>query len=116
MPLIRLETSARLADEAKARLAAQLSGLGAELLGKPEQYVMVVVADGLAMLHAGAPGPAAFLDVRSIGGLGGRTNAALAERLCQAVTAATGVPGDRTYLNFTSLRASDWGHDGGTFG
>ena len=77
---------------------------------------MVVVADGVAMLHAGKPGPAAFADVRSIGGLNGKVNGALAEKICQALEEVAHVPGDRVYLNFTSIDAASWGHDGATFG
>jgi phenylpyruvate tautomerase PptA (4-oxalocrotonate tautomerase family) len=69
MPLVRLETTEKLADEARARLCAELSRTAADLIGKPETYVMAVVTDGVTMQHAGTLGSAAFIDVRSIGGL-----------------------------------------------
>ena len=116
MPLIKLDTTERLSDEDKRRLATRLSRLGAETIGKPESYVMVAVADGVTMLHAGEPGPAAFVDVRSIGGLSGSVNRLLSEKICEALTEIAQVPGDRVYLNFTSLTAASWGHDGSTFG
>ena len=116
MPLVRLETTEALAPESKARLRAELSRAGAEVIGKPEAYVMVVIADGLTMLHAGKPGPTAFVDVRSIGGLSADVNRKLAERLCALLVKSTRIPGDRIYLNFTSVAAADWGHDGSTFG
>lgn len=116
MPLIKLDTTEKLSDKDKAALCSRLSRLCAETIGKPETYVMVSVADGLAMLHAGKPGPAAFADVRSIGGLNGRVNGALAEKICKVLEEVAHVPGDRVYLNFTSVDASAWGHDGSTFG
>jgi len=61
MPLIKLDTTERLSDEAKKTLCTKLSRICAETIGKPETYVMVAVADGLAMLHAGKPGPAATI-------------------------------------------------------
>ena len=116
MPLVRLETTEQLVPESKARLIVELSRICAETIGKPESYVMVVVADGLAMVHAGKPGPTAFIDIRSIGGLSADVNLKLSERLCALLTKTTRVPADRIYLNFTSIEATHWGHDGGTFG
>jgi phenylpyruvate tautomerase len=116
MPLIRLEMTEQLAPESRSRLCADLSRLCAEVIGKPETYVMAVVAEGLTMLHAGKSGPAAFLDIRSIGGLSADVNKKLAERLCGLLVNTTKIPGDRVYLNFTSVAATHWGHDGGTFG
>jgi phenylpyruvate tautomerase len=115
MPLLKLDTTQRLSDPDKRALCARLSRICAETLGKPEAYVMVVVADGVAMLHGGEPGPAAFADVRSIGGLSGKVNAALSERICKALHELAHVPADRVYLNFVSMEASSWGHDGATF-
>ena len=116
MPLVRLETSERLAPQDKARLCADLSRACSEIIGKPELYVMVAIHDQVSMLHAGKSGPAAFVDVRSIGGLGPDVNRALSARLCEAVGAGAHVPSERIYLNFTEVGASAWGHDGETFG
>jgi phenylpyruvate tautomerase PptA (4-oxalocrotonate tautomerase family) len=106
----------QLAPEGKARLCAELSRTCAETIGKPEAYVMAVVADGLAMSHGGRPGPTAFIDIRSIGGLSASVNKRLSERLCALVTKTAGIPGERIYLAFTDVAATHWGHDGGTFG
>jgi len=116
MPYIRLETTESVAPEQRASLCARLSRLVAQGTGKPEAYVMVVVEDGLTMLHAGAPGPAAFAEVRSIGGLSSQANRALAQGLCGLLAEALGVPGERIYLNFAEVEAGCWGHDGTTFG
>jgi len=116
MPFIKLETNAIVGADAKPALCAELSRLCAETIGKPEQYVQAAVVDGVAMVHAGAPGPAAFVDVRSIGGLSPKVCQALAEKVCALLEREVGVPGARVYLNFTDVAAAKWGHDGGTFG
>jgi len=116
MPYIKLETNATVATEAQQALCAKLSKLCAETIGKPEQYVQAAVVDGVAMVHGGAPGPAAFVDVRSIGGLSAKVCQALAEKVCATLKSALDVPGERVYLNFTDVSAAKWGHDGGTFG
>ena len=115
MPLIKLETTATFDEPRRHALCGALSRLAAEVIGKPEQYVQTIVAGGLAMLHGGAPGPAAFVEVRSIGGLSAKVNRTLAARIC-GLLAEHGIPGERVYLNFTDVSASAWGHDGATFG
>ncbi len=116
MPLVRLDTTEKLPPDRKASLCARLSRICAETIGKDEGYVMVVVADGAAMLFAGKPGPAAFVDVRSIGGLTPKVNQALAGEICALLEAERHVPPARVYLNMTDVRADHWGHDAGTFG
>ena len=116
MPLVRVEMTEKLAPDNRSTLCAELSHICAETIGKPETYVMVVVAEGLALLHGGKPGPAAFVDVRSIGGLTAEKNQQLAQKLCAALTKTAKIPGERIYLNFTDVAAAAWAHDGSTFG
>lgn len=116
MPLIRVETTEAIAGAAKQALCGKLSRLCAAATGKPEAYVMVSVIDRCAMTLAGQDGPAAFVDVRGIGGLNGTANNAISQGACALLTQACGIPGARVYLNFTSVDAGNWGHDGSTFG
>src|ERR1039458_9095158 len=68
MPLLRLETTVALTEDKQQALLASLSKIVAETIGKPQQYVMVT-ASQVAIQMSGSPGDAAFVDVRSIGGL-----------------------------------------------
>jgi len=76
----------------------------------------MVTAGSAAMLMSGAAGPAAFVDLRSIGGLSGEVNRRLAEKITQVLNEALGVPADRVFLNFTDVKSANWGWNGGTFG
>jgi hypothetical protein len=81
MPLLKLETTVVLTDEKRKALLASLSKIVAETIGKPEEYVMVAVSPA-AILMSGKPGDAAFVDLRSIGGLsGGVRVGSVSERL-----------------------------------
>ena len=115
MPLLKLETTIVVPDEKRQALLASLSQTVAGTIGKPEQYVMVTLGQA-AMLMSGKPGDAAWVDVRSIGGLSGDVNRRLAQQVCQLLQDSLGIPADRVYLNFTDVKASNWGHDGSTFG
>ena len=115
MPLLKLETTVVLADDKKKALLASLSKIVAGTIGKPEQYVMIVVSPA-AILMSGKPGDAAFVDIRSIGSLGGNVNQQLAQKIGGLLKESLGVPPDRIYLNFTDVPAGNWGWNGNTFG
>src|SRR5947209_6420248 len=108
MPLLRLETTVSLADDQKKQMLAALSELVAGAIGKPEQYVMVSL-NPANILMAGQPGHAAFVDIRSIGGLGGNVNRQLSQKICDLLKKILNVPPDRIYLNFSDIEANNWG-------
>ena len=116
MPLIRLQTSAALDDGQTAELMRDLSAAVAGALGKPESYMMVVVDGGASMLFAAADAPAAFADVRSVGGISPDQARAISARVSEILSQKAGVSADRTYLNFTGVPGAMWGFGTRTFG
>ncbi len=115
MPLLKLETTVALSDAQRQQLLASLSKLVAETIGKPEQYVMVALGPA-AIQMSGTPGDAAFVDIRSIGGLSSEVNGQLSQKVCALLTQSLRVPQNRIYLNFTDVDAGNWGWNGSTFG
>lgn len=115
MPLLKLETTVPLPDEKQKPLLAALSKAVAATIGKPEQYVMVTVSQS-AMLMSGKSGDAAFVDIRSIGGLNDETNRKLSQQICTLLKDSLGIAPERIYLNFTDVEAGNWGWNGNTFG
>ena len=115
MPLIKLETSASVSGEQATELALALSKITAGAIGKPEAYVMASVTE-TTMTMAGEPGPAAFLDVRSIGGLNQGVNRELTTQVCALMESQLGIAPDRVYVSFASSAAVDWGWNNSTFG
>jgi len=114
MPLLKLETTVSLTDEIRATLLPALSRIVAETIGKPEEYVMVT-ANQVYILMSGKPGDAAFVEVRSIGGLDGTVNRQLSQNICHLLNQSLGVPAKRVYLNFTDVQGENWGWNGNTF-
>jgi len=115
MPLLALQTSVVLSNQQRYDLLAPLSQVVAECIGKPERYVMVTVTT-VALLMDGSEGPAAYADIRSIGGLSPTVNRKLSERICALLKERLGIPPDRVYLGFTNVSAENWGWNSGTFG
>ncbi|HOW63715.1 MAG TPA: phenylpyruvate tautomerase MIF-related protein [Candidatus Paceibacterota bacterium] len=115
MPLLKLETTVVLSDEKQKALLASLSKAVAAAIGKPEQYVMVTASQP-AIVMSGKADDAAFVDIRSIGGLTDSVNRKLAQQVSTLLAEAAGISPDRIYLNFTDVDAGSWGWNGTTFG
>jgi phenylpyruvate tautomerase len=115
MPLLKLETTAAISEAQQADLLHTLSRLVADTIGKPEQYVMVTVAR-TDILMSGEGGHAAFVDLRSIGGINGQTNRELTRRICEALQKTLSISPDRVYVTFADVPATNWGWNGATFG
>ena len=115
MPYLAVTTNVEISEETGRTFLKEASKAVATGTGKPEQYVMVKFDRGQPLLFAGTDAPTAFLNVKSIG-FPTHGVQALAASLCKLVAKHLGVPGKRTYVVFTDVRASMWGHDGEMFG
>ncbi len=111
MPLIKIES----AKEIPSDVLDGLSKIAAETIGKPETYVMVSATKAELMM-SGAAGNAAFVEIKSIGGLTHAVCEKLSAKICDLLNEKLGIPTDRIYLNFTDVPASQWGFDGSLFG
>jgi len=115
MPLLKLETTVVITEEKQKALLAALSKAVAGATGKPEQYVMVT-ASPAAIMMSGKAADAAFVDIRSIGGLSGDVNRKLSQEICKLLSDTLRIAPDRVYLNFSHVDAGNWGWNGSTFG
>ena len=115
MPLLKLETTVAISGEKRASLLAALSRVIGETLGKPEEYVMVTINQTSALM-SGNSGDAAFVDIRSIGGLNASVNRQLSQKICQLLNQSLTLAPNRVYLNFSDVEAENWGWNGHTFG
>lgn len=114
MPLIKLETSADFSPEQKSKLLTDLSKTVADVTGKPEAYVMATIQHS-DICMSGTTEPAAFADIKGIGGLDPATNKKLSKAVCSLLSKSLEISSDRVYINFTEVAASSWGWNGGTF-
>src|SRR5215831_18163830 len=108
MPLLKLETNVALTNTEQQQLLASLSRIVAETIGKPEQYVMVTMSPS-SILMSGKPGDAVFVDIRSIGGLSPDVNRQLSQKVCALLAQSLRVPQNRVYVNFSDIKATNWG-------
>ncbi|MCF7990390.1 MAG: hypothetical protein K9M02_08095 [Thiohalocapsa sp.] len=112
MPTLIIKTNAPL-DNADGLLVAA-SRTVADLLGKPERYVMVLLEPVPALCFAGQSTPAAYLELKSLG-LPEERTAELSATLCGLMAEQLGVPADRIYIEFASPARHLFGFNGATF-
>ena len=115
MPLLKLQTSVSVSEGKRQELLKALSGIVTECIGKPEQYVMVTITQGPIMM-SGEQNNAAFVDVRSIGGLNRDVNLNISRKVCSLLDESLGISPEKVYINFWDIPAGNWGWNGKTFG
>ncbi|MDD5745906.1 MAG: phenylpyruvate tautomerase MIF-related protein [Candidatus Omnitrophica bacterium] len=115
MPCLRVQVSVPLGEEKKKAVLSTLSRIVSGALGKPEQYVMVVIGQS-AIMMSGTDMPSAFVDMRSIGKLNQKTNTQLTREICAVLNENMGIAAERVFLNFTDVSAANWGWNNQTFG
>jgi len=112
MPLLSIYTNTDCNDSDElVRLASKKV---AELLGKPESYVMVMLHPRTPMSFAGSNQSCAYLELKSLGLPEDRTPE-FSSALCQLLETHLAIPANRTYLEFASPARHLWGWDKRTF-
>lgn len=112
MPLLEISTNT--AIENAEDITRQASKLTAEILGKPESYVMVKLQADQTLLFAGTTEPAAHLKLKSLG-LPENHTAEYSSKLCAFVSAVLGIDSSRIYIEFSNPERHMWGWDERTF-
>lgn len=115
MPVLSITTNHAPANPAATdELLREFSRAVAQMLGKPERYVMVRFVQEPHLIFAGTSEPCAYLELKSIGlpeAEAGRYSATL----CRLVERHFGIMPQRTYIEFSRAEAGLWGWNSGTF-
>ena len=112
MPLLNIYTNIVVTDSRD--FAHKASAHVAELLGKPESYVMVRIADQQSLVFAGTDAPCAYLELKSLG-LPEQQTAAFSSSLCDFLGTQLKIEAGRVYIEFTSPDRHMWGWNSTTF-
>ena len=115
MPLINIQASVPAIADASS-LLQELSSKLAELLEKPENYVMTSLQCAVPMTFSGNTEPTCYVEVKSIGALDGNRTQEVSELVCSHIEQKLGIPADRIYIGFEDVPARLWGWNGSTFG
>ena len=112
MPLLEISTNTEV--ENAEEVAKQASKLTADILGKPESYVMVKLKPVQTLLFAGSSEPAAHLKLKSLD-LPENHTTEYSSKLCSFISSALGIESSRIYIEFSNPERHMWGWDERTF-
>lgn len=114
MPLLRITTNRAVEEELLSELLKRASATVAEMLGKPERYVMVDLVYNPNMMFSGTTANLAYLELKSIGLPSDRTGD-FSSLLCKLIQQQLHIPEDRVYIEFSSAERHLWGWNSTTF-
>ncbi len=112
MPLLEITTNT--AIDNSQDVAEQASKLTAEMLAKPESYVMVKIQAEQTLIFAGTNEPAAHIKLKSLG-LAENSTAEFSEKICSFISSQLNINSARIYIEFSNPARHMWGWDGKTF-
>lgn len=112
MPLLQINTNISVDDP--LALASEASALVANMLGKPESYVMVNVNPNQTLTFAGTDDGAAHLKLKSLGLPESKTEQ-YSKQLCSFMEQKLGISPGRIYIEFAGPPRHMWGWDNRTF-
>ncbi len=114
MPFIRLSVSTGYNETQRDYIMKSVSEIVAEGINKPERAVMVEMSY-TDIISGGEKGPAAFAEIRSIGGLNRENNESIMKGVSEILSDTLNIPGDSFYANFMDVSRGDWGVNKKTF-
>jgi hypothetical protein len=114
MPYFSIETNQTIDPSSHGNLMKKASVFIAEMLGKPESYVMIDLKPQTFLIFGGSDEPAAFVRLKSIG-LPKENCTEYSEKICGFVERELEVAPDRVFIDFKDLARELFGWNGKTF-
>ncbi len=114
MPYLAIQTNIEVEQNTTTDLLSKISSSLAQILNKPEHYVMVALHTGTNMVFAGSDAPLAYLELKSLG-LPEEETAAFSHALCTLIGQVLGIEKERIYIEFSSPARHMFGWNGQTF-
>jgi hypothetical protein len=114
MPFVRVLTNVATDNQRSLQIVAKLSLITAEILSKPESYVMASLATDDLMSFAGTTEPCAFIELKSLG-LAETACPDISSALCDFLKSELQINPSRIYIEFAAPERSMFGWNSTTF-
>jgi phenylpyruvate tautomerase len=114
MPYFSIETNQTVDPASNRELMKKTSAFIADLLGKPESYVMIAIKPETPLIFADSDEPAAFVRLKSVG-LPKARSTEFSEKICGFVQHALKIPPNRVFIDFKDLEREMFGWNAKTF-
>ena len=113
MPMIEAKVTPALPAEKRDILKAEF-GKAISILGKPESYLMINLADNQDLYFGGKKlDKGAYVEVKVLGSVDPSTSSKMTARVCEILQAQLGIPGDSVYVSY--FGTTNWGWNGSNF-
>ncbi|CAN6804894.1 unnamed protein product [Brassica oleracea var. botrytis] len=106
MPCLNISTNVSLDGVDTSSILSEATSSVAKIIGKPENYVMIVLKGSVPMAFGGTEDPAAYGELVSIGGLNPDVNKQLSAAVSAIIETKLSVPKSRFFLKFYDTKAS----------
>ncbi|THU96356.1 Tautomerase/MIF [Dendrothele bispora CBS 962.96] len=113
MPALELKTNVKIPN--LQEYMKEFSKFSANALGKPEEYICVLVLQDQPMTFRGSTEPAFFLNITSLGNINPDANIGYSAAFFEYFKKTLGVDGDRGYISFIDPGTENLGYKGTTF-
>lgn len=114
MPTLKIQTNTEIPAAERTDLLKRISKAVAEMLEKPEKYVMIILDPPAAMTFGGDDAPVAYLELKSLG-LPENCTGDYSKRLCDLMGENLGIAPERIYIEFAAPARHFFGWNGSTF-
>ena len=113
MPMIEAKVTPTLPAEKRDILKAEF-GKAIGILGKPESYLMINLADNQDLYFGGKKlDKGAYVEVKVLGSVDPSASSKMTAKVCEILQAQLGIPGDAVYVSY--FGTSNWGWNGSNF-
>ena len=113
MPMIEAKVTMQLSEEKRDVLKTEF-GKAIAIMGKPESYLMINLADNQDLYFGGKKlDKGAYVDVKVFGRVDGNASRKMTARLCEILEKELGIPGNAVYVSYWGT--ANWGWNGGNF-
>jgi phenylpyruvate tautomerase PptA (4-oxalocrotonate tautomerase family) len=114
MPYFSIQTNQPIAETTVTDLGKKASAFIADLVGKPEAYVMTAIKTETAMTFAGRAAPTAFVELKSLGLTEDQCNP-FAEKISAFIQTELGIEPNRVFIDFAEAPRTRFAWNGKTF-
>ncbi|KAI3881370.1 hypothetical protein MKX03_000055 [Papaver bracteatum] len=115
MPFLNVSTNVNLEGVDTSPILSEISKAVANIIGKSEAYVMVLLKGSVSMSFGGSEENSAFGEQTSIGGLNADVNKKLSAAIAAILEDKISVSKSRFFIKFTDTKGSNFGWNGSTF-
>ncbi|ESR42735.1 Tautomerase/MIF superfamily protein [Citrus sinensis] len=105
MPCLNISTNVKLDGVDTSSILSEATSTVANIIGKPEAYVMIVLKGSVPMSFGGTEDPAAYGELVSIGGLNPDVNKKLSAAISAILEKKLSVPKSRFFIKFYDTKA-----------